>query len=182
MTCPEQSCKLTSKTNTLTIILLFSSLIPIACNTIFHNVLLHSTVHVFQLQGLKLHVNVHSRLFSNYTKFCCCHCFFLQKISVIRKPFLVHAIFFTTKIFSRVTKLLESLEAYTKFFGSSYSSSMTRYSSLNYDIFGCMKTFQFLRCGQGYKKEKLGTTKFPNFLQMPNFIFCCHSANRTLVL
>lgn len=99
MTCPEQSCKLTSKTNTLTIILLFSSLIPIACNTIFHNVLLHSTVHVFQLQGLKLHVNVHSRLFSNYTKFCCCHCFFLQKISVIRKPFLVHAIFFTYQNF-----------------------------------------------------------------------------------
>ena len=48
------------------------------------------------------------------------------------------------------------------------------------DVFGYTKTCTCLRCEQGFKNEKLVTTKFSNFLQTLTLFFC-HSANRTLV-
>ena len=51
---------------------------------------------------------------------------------------------------------------------------------LQLTFFGYTKTCTCLRCEQGFKNEKLVTTKFSNFLQTLTLFFC-HSANRTLV-
>ena len=133
---------------------------------------------------MKFIINSFKRPCPHYAKFC----FFYNKKSVNRKPFLVRTIlFFKYQNFLRCVKTskmpLRKFLRPTIFFVRrqnllflhSYPSSGHLISRTWLDVFRYMKTFAYFWCEQGYRNEKIGNDKknYAIFLQTPNSIFCC---------